>query len=232
MHLTGEQRIAAPRETVWAALNDAEVLQACIPGCEEIEKVSDTEMNAKVKAKVGPVAAKFQGSVTLSDLNPPESYRISGEGKGGAAGFAKGGATVNLAEDGDGTLLTYEVDAQVGGKLAQIGSRLIDGTAKKLAGDFFANLEEHVAQPAAEEAEDAAPQAEAAVAAAAAASHGAGAQAEHADDHGGHHGPPEPIDDPNVGAGVKTGVWVTGLIVVVILLLFIFGLGGGGGAPQ
>ena len=219
MQMTGEQRIAAPRETVWEALNDPEVLKACIPGCEEIEKVSDTEMNAKVKAKVGPVSAKFQGSVTLSDLNPPESYRISGEGKGGAAGFAKGGAVVQLAEDGDGTLLTYEVDAQVGGKLAQIGSRLIDGTAKKLAGDFFEALNQHVAGPPAEEAEvevEAAAPAEAEAEAA----HG------HDDDHG-HHAPPEPIDDPNVGAGVKPGIWVTGLIVVVILLLFIFGLGGG-----
>ena len=224
MQMTGEQRIAASRETVWDALNDPEVLKACIPGCEEIEKVSETEMNAKVKAKVGPVSAKFQGSVTLSDLNPPESYRISGEGKGGAAGFAKGGATVKLAEDGDGTILTYEVDAQVGGKLAQIGSRLIDGTAKKLAGDFFANLEAHVAAPAAEEAApDEAAQAEA---------HAADDHAHGEDEHGGHHAPPEPIDDPNVGAGVKTGVWVTGLIVVVILLLFIFGLGGGGETPQ
>ena len=176
MHMTGEQRIAAPRETVWAALNDPEVLLACIPGCEEIEKVSETEMNAKVKAKVGPVSAKFQGSVTLSDLKPPESYRISGEGKGGAAGFAKGGATVKLAEDGDGTLLTYEVDAQVGGKLAQIGSRLIDGTAKKLAGDFFTALEAQVAGPPVEAAAEAAE-----------------AEAAHAEEAHAHHGPPEPI---------------------------------------
>ena len=210
MQMTGEQRIEAPREAVWAALNDAEVLKACIPGCEEIEKVSDTEFNAKVKTKVGPVSAKFQGSVTLSDLNPPESYRISGEGKGGAAGFAKGGATVRLAEDGEATLLSYEVDAQVGGKLAQIGSRLIDGTAKKLAGDFFTALEAQVAGPPVEAAAEAAE-----------------AEAAHAEEAHAHHGPPEPIHDPNVGAGVKPGIWVTGLIVIVILLLFIFGLGGG-----
>ena len=209
MQMTGEYRIGAPREIVWIALNDPHVLKACIPGCEDIERISETEFSAKVKAKVGPVSARFMGSVTLVDLVPPESYRIIGEGKGGAAGFAKGGANVMLTEDGDGTLLAYEVDAQVGGKLAQIGSRLIDGTAKKLAGDFFASLAEQVEQV--EGAEAAGPE--------------AAAEAAEADHEGGHHGPPEPIDDPNVGAGVKQGIWVTGLIVVVILLLLIFGLG-------
>jgi carbon monoxide dehydrogenase subunit G len=126
MQLTGEQ-----------ALNDPEVLKLCIPGCEELDKTSDTGFAAKVRAKVGPVSARFAGAVTLSELNPPESYTISGEGKGGAAGFAKGGAKVHLAEDGGATTLSYEVDAQVGGKLAQIGSRLISGTAKKMADDFF-----------------------------------------------------------------------------------------------
>ncbi|MBL8688242.1 MAG: carbon monoxide dehydrogenase subunit G [Rhodospirillaceae bacterium] len=137
MEMTGEQRLPAPREVVWAALNDPEVLKQCIPGCEEIEKLSDTEMTAKVAVKVGPVSAKFTGQVTLSDLDPPNGYTISGEGKGGVAGFGKGGAKVTLAPDGDGTILRYEVTASVGGKLAQIGARLIDATAKKMAEDFF-----------------------------------------------------------------------------------------------
>lgn len=147
MNLTGEQRIEAPREAVWAALNDPEVLKQAIPGCEQIEKTSDTELNAIVKAKVGPVSAKFAGVVRLSDLDPPHGYTISGEGKGGAAGFAKGGAKVRLEEDGAATILHYEVDAQVGGKLAQIGSRLIDGTARKLSGEFFDNFAAVVAGP-------------------------------------------------------------------------------------
>ncbi|MSP48111.1 MAG: carbon monoxide dehydrogenase [Alphaproteobacteria bacterium] len=137
MEMTGEQRLPAPRDVVWAALNDPEVLRQSIPGCEEIEKLSDTEMTAKVSAKVGPVSAKFTGTVTLADLDPPNGYTISGEGKGGVAGFAKGGAKVTLEPDGDGTILRYEVTASVGGKLAQIGSRLIDATAKKMAGEFF-----------------------------------------------------------------------------------------------
>lgn len=137
MEMTGEQRLPAPREAVWAALNDPEVLKQCIPGCEEIQKTSDTEMTAKVAAKVGPVSAKFTGAVTLSDMDPPNGYTISGEGKGGVAGFAKGSAKVGLAPDGDGTILRYEVNASVGGKLAQIGARLIDATAKKMAEEFF-----------------------------------------------------------------------------------------------
>jgi hypothetical protein len=141
MKLSEERRIEASRDKVWAGLNDPEILRQSIPGCESLEKVSDTEFNAQVSAKVGPVKAKFKGNVKLSDLNPPESYRISGEGKGGAAGFAKGGATIHLAEDGDATIMTYEVDADVGGKLAQIGGRLLEGTSKKLAGEFFDNFE-------------------------------------------------------------------------------------------
>src|ERR1700691_4573801 len=120
MDMTGEYRITAPRTKVWAALNDPEILKQCIPGCEEIDKQSDTEMTAKVTAKVGPVKARFTGKVTLSDLDPPNGYRISGEGSGGPAGFAKGGATVHLVDDGNATLLSYTVDAHVGGKLAQI----------------------------------------------------------------------------------------------------------------
>ncbi len=147
MNLSGEHRIEAPRDKVWAALNDPDVLKQAIPGCEQIEKTSDTEFTATVKAKVGPVSARFSGVVRLSDLDPPNGYTISGEGKGGAAGFAKGGAKVRLEEDGAATVLHYEVDAQVGGKLAQIGSRLIDGTARKLAGEFFTNFATVVAGP-------------------------------------------------------------------------------------
>ena len=146
MEMSGEYRIEASRQTVWDALNDPEILKQSIPGCEEIERLSDTELAAKVVAKVGPVKAKFAGQVTLSDLDPPNSYRISGEGKGGAAGFAKGGANVSLKSDGEATILSYEVDATVGGKLAQLGARLIDGTAKKMAGDFFKNFAEVVTE--------------------------------------------------------------------------------------
>jgi len=137
MEIKGEYRIPAPREKVWAALNDPEILKQCIPGCEELVKLSDTEMNGKVTSKVGPVTAKFSGKVTLSDVKPPESYTIMGEGQGGVAGFAKGGAKVNLAQDGADTVLTYVADAQVGGKLAQIGSRLIQSTARVMADQFF-----------------------------------------------------------------------------------------------
>jgi carbon monoxide dehydrogenase subunit G len=140
LEMNGEYRIEASREKVWAALNDTQILKESIPGCEQINRLSETEMTATVVAKVGPVKAKFTGQVTLSDLNPPNSYRISGEGKGGAAGFAKGGANISLQSDGNATVLSYSVDATVGGKLAQLGARLIDGTAKKLAGEFFANF--------------------------------------------------------------------------------------------
>jgi uncharacterized protein len=138
MDMTGEQRIAASREAVWAALNDVNVLRQSIPGCESLERLSDTEMAATVKLQVGPVRATFSGKVTLSDLDPPNSYRISGEGSGGAAGFARGSAVVRLSDDeAGGTLMRYEVKADVGGKLAQLGGRLIDSTAKKLAAEFF-----------------------------------------------------------------------------------------------
>ena len=144
MDMSGEYRIPADRETVWKALNDPEVLKQCIPGCDSLEKTSDSSFEAKVTAKVGPVKAKFGGEVELSDMNPPASYKISGQGKGGAAGFAKGGAEVNLEEDGDETILRYEVNATVGGKLAQIGSRLVDSTARKMADQFFGKFVEVV----------------------------------------------------------------------------------------
>jgi carbon monoxide dehydrogenase subunit G len=138
MQMNDSQRILAPKEKVWAALNDPEVLKQCIPGCQNLEMSSPTEMTATVVFKVGPVKATFGGKVTLSDLDPPNSYRISGEGSGGVAGFAKGGASVRLeSETSEATILHYEVDAQISGKLAQLGQRLIDSTAKKLAGEFF-----------------------------------------------------------------------------------------------
>jgi carbon monoxide dehydrogenase subunit G len=152
MDMTGEERIEASRETVWAALNDPEVLRTCIPGCESLEKLSDTEMTAKVKLKVGPVSATFSGKVTLSDIDAPNGYKIAGEGSGGVAGHAKGSALVRLVADGTGTILKYEVKADVGGKLAQLGGRLIDATARKLAGEFFGKFGEVVGPaPAGEE---------------------------------------------------------------------------------
>ena len=147
MDMSGSARITAPVETVWRALNDAEILRQCIPGCEELEKLSDTEMTATVALKIGPVKARFQGAVELSDLKPPHSYTIRGEGKGGVVGFAKGGAEVSLAEDGpDATVLTYVVKAEVGGKIAQLGARLIDSTSKKLAAEFFSTFSQKVGQ--------------------------------------------------------------------------------------
>lgn len=145
MQLNDSQLIPAAREKVWAALNNPDVLKQCIPGCESLEMSSPTEMTATIVLRVGPVKATFGGKVTLSDLNPPTSYRISGEGSGGVAGFAKGGATVELKKESEGvTILVYQVDAQIGGKLAQLGGRLIDSTARKLAGQFFGSFSEVV----------------------------------------------------------------------------------------
>ena len=166
MEMQGSVVIPAPRQTVWDALNDPEVLRQSIPGCQSITQISPTEIDASVRTKVGPVSATFNGKVTLSDLDPPNGYTISGEGKGGAAGFAKGGAKVALTDEGDGTRLTYDVTATVGGKLAQIGSRLIDQTSKKLADEFFTKFSQNVGAAAATAA--AAPVPEAAPAAAAA----------------------------------------------------------------
>jgi carbon monoxide dehydrogenase subunit G len=140
MTMTGEVQLPARREEVWAKLNDPAVLKACVPGCEQLDKVSDTEFQAIASIKVGPVKARWKGKVRLSDMDPPNSYRISGEGEGGVAGFAKGGANVTLAEKDGGTLLAYNVEAQIGGKLAQLGQRLINSAAKKTADDFFANF--------------------------------------------------------------------------------------------
>ena len=141
MDMQGSERIEAPVETVWRALNDPEILRRSIPGCESLEKTSDTQMTAKVVLKIGPIKARFEGAVELQNLNPPHSYTIAGEGKGGLAGFAKGGADVTRTAEEDGaTLLSYTVRAEVGGKIAQLGSRLIESTSKKLAGEFFSNF--------------------------------------------------------------------------------------------
>ena len=211
MDMTGEYRIPASREAVWKALNDPEVLKQCIPGCEELEKKSDTEYAAKVTAKVGPVKAKFGGNVTMSDLDPPNGYTISGEGSGGAAGFAKGGAKVALKEDGGATVLSYTVNATVGGKLAQIGSRLIDSTAKKMANDFFAKFAEIVGgeAPVAAAAGAGAPPTAGATAAVEAAQR------------------TEPAPSPaEPGSAEKKGlpitVWVVGVIVVLGILMWFF----------
>jgi len=146
MTMSGEVQLPASREAVWTKLNDPVVLKTCVPGCEQLDKVSDTEFQAVATIKVGPVKARWKGKVRLSDLDPPNGYKISGEGEGGVAGFAKGGATVALAEKDGGTLLSYNVEAQIGGKLAQLGQRLINSAAKKTADDFFANFAKAVGQ--------------------------------------------------------------------------------------
>lgn len=145
MEMTGSQSIALPQQRVWEALNDPEVLKACIPGCDSVEKLSDTEYKLTMTAAVGPVKARFSGKLLLSDINPPNSYTIAFEGSGGAAGFGKGSSQVNLTPEGAGTRLAYTAKATVGGKLAQVGSRLIDGVARKMAEDFFVRFNEKVA---------------------------------------------------------------------------------------
>ncbi len=144
MDMTGSYRIGASRETVWAALNDVDVLKVCIPGCQEIEKTSETTMTANVVQKIGPVKAKFKGAIELLNIDAPASYTIKGEGQGGVAGFAKGGADVTLTETNGETLLEFAARAQVGGKLARLGSRLIDASAKKIATKFFDNFHGHL----------------------------------------------------------------------------------------
>jgi len=150
MELTGERLIAAPIATVWAGLNDPEVLKACINGCESLERTGDDAFAALVAVRVGPVSAKFKGNLRMSDVKPPESYTIAFDGQGGVAGFGKGSADVRLAPEGEGTRLSYQARAQVGGKMAQVGSRLIDAAAAKIAEDFFAAFEAKVAPPSAE----------------------------------------------------------------------------------
>jgi hypothetical protein len=156
MVMNGEVQLSAPRQLVWEKLNDTEALKASIPGCETLEKLSDNEFQAVATNKVGPVKARFKGKVRLSELDPPNGYRISGEGDGGVAGFARGGATVALTDKDGGTLLTYNVEAQIGGKLAQLGQRLVNGAAKKLADQFFSKFAAQFAPPADTQTSDAA----------------------------------------------------------------------------
>lgn len=155
MQMAGEQRIAASRQRVWEALNDPEILRTCIPGCQSLEKESDERLKATVEVRIGPIGARFNGAVTLSDLDPPNGYTISGEGQGGTVGFAKGGAKVSLAEDRGDTMLTYRVDAEVGGRLAQLGGPIIDATARQLAGKFFKRFGEVVGAPVVAQAQPA-----------------------------------------------------------------------------
>ena len=200
MDVTGEFRIEAPRARVWRGLNDTEVLKQCIPGCRAIERLSETELEATAVLKVGPVKAPFKGKVTLSDLDPPNSYRITGEGKGGVAGFARGEALVSLADADGATVLTYTATATVGGKLAQVGQRLLDATARKMAADFFGKFSEAMAdlgdeEPAGDIEPAAEPEGEQAASEAAA-------------------------------SGLPTWVWVTGVLAVVAGLLAVFGTRG------
>lgn len=146
MEIQADQLLAADRETIWALLNDPEVLKECIPGCEALEANNPTHMTATVALKVGPVKARFNGSVDLIELNSPISYAIVGEGKGGIAGFAKGRADVSLSEQENGTLLSYKVSVNIGGKIAQLGSRLMESTARKLSEEFFTRFSEKVAE--------------------------------------------------------------------------------------
>jgi carbon monoxide dehydrogenase subunit G len=165
MEMSGEQRIPATQAETWAALNDPEMLKACVPGCESIERVAENEYQVLMVARIGPVSAKFKGKLALADIDPPNSYSLAFEGQGGAAGFGKGAARVQLEPDGEGTLLRYQANANVGGKLAQIGSRLVDSAARKISQDFFTAFNDKVAalyapdaaQPPAGDAQHAAP---------------------------------------------------------------------------
>lgn len=202
MEMTGEQLIPAAQQQTWDALNDPEILKACIPGCESIEKHSETDYEVRMTARVGPVSAKFKGKLSLSDLNPPHSYAIAFEGQGGVAGFGKGSAQVHLATDAiegrPATKLTYSVKANVGGKLAQIGSRLVDAASRKIAGDFFSAFNDKVA-----------------------AAHGAEEHAVHEESHDDHHPEPVPRDPDLPDAKDSSLAWfAAGALVVFLVALF------------
>jgi carbon monoxide dehydrogenase subunit G len=206
MEMNGEQRIPATQQQTWEALNDPEVLKACVPGCESIEKLSDADYQVLMTARVGPVSAKFKGKLTLSDLDPPNAYSIAFEGQGGVAGFGKGGAKVRLEPDGNETVLRYDVKASVGGKLAQIGSRLVDAAAKKIANDFFDKFNAHVAglHGGAQE-------------------HGGGAEAHAADE--AHHPEPVPRDPdlPTINTATVAFIAAGALVVFLVAMVTLFG---------
>ena len=205
MDMSGEYVILAPRQAVWEALNDPNILKQCIPGCDSISKISNTEFEAKVTSKIGPVRAKFAGKVTLSEIDPPNGYTISGEGSGGAAGFAKGGAKISLSDEPEGTKLSYLVEATVGGKLAQIGSRLIDSTAKKMANDFFSKFAEVVTNGPETFIQDATETK----------SPANSAKTVTADEHQSY--------SANVrGMGLSPAAWIIGLIAALLVIVFLF----------
>ena len=207
MDFTGRYVIAALPEKVWEAINDPAILKACIPGCEQLDKTSPTDFVATAKLKIGPVSATFKGKVTLSELQPPSRLTLTGEGQGGVAGFAKGGAEVVLTPEGDGTVLTYTAKASVGGKLAQIGQRLIDGAAKQIADDFFKRFTAALTQPAVLAADPTTAELD-------------GVALLHAP----HASAQIVADAPSERRGLSPLVWVTGLIAVIVALLLAFGL--------
>jgi carbon monoxide dehydrogenase subunit G len=201
MDFNGRYVIPAPVDAVWAALNDPEILKYCIPGCEEIEKTSPTDFIAVATLKIGPVKARFRGKVALTDLDPPHRCKLAGEGQGGVAGFAKGEADVLLTEADDGTVLSYTAKATVGGKLAQIGQRLIDGAAKQIADDFFGRFTKALTDAAPVVLEPDPPVATS----------------------------PAPVEGPAVNIrpprdGLAPEIWIVGLVGVVVILLVVFGI--------
>jgi carbon monoxide dehydrogenase subunit G len=213
VEMKGEQLISAPQADVWKALNDPEILKACVPGCESIDRKSDTEYEVLMVARIGPVTAKFKGQMVLSDINPPNSYSIAFNGQGGAAGFAKGGASVQLVTEGEGTKLSYEAKANVGGKLAQIGSRLVDMAARKTADDFFQRFKETVSS--------------ANVTADSGQPHGHDTSHGHAqptdDGHGGHDDHPTPVPDDPDKPKIETSTlmfFAAGVLVVLVVAMF------------
>jgi carbon monoxide dehydrogenase subunit G len=197
MDFTGRYAISASPQRVWEGINDPAVLKACIPGCEQLDKTSPTEFVATARLKIGPLSAAFKGKVQLSELDPPHSCRLSGEGQGGVAGFAKGDAHVVLTPEGEGTVLTYTAKASVGGKLAQIGQRLIDGAAKQIADDFFKRFTQELNRPQLSPDPFVEPMAQA-----------------------------MPLDATEpVRRGVAPAIWVSGLIAVIVILLLVFAVG-------
>lgn len=212
MEMQNEQRLALPRQTVWDALNDPEVLKACIPGCESFDKAEENTYDATVSTKVGPVKARFKGRVTLQDLNPPESYTLSFEGQGGQAGFAKGNASVSLTEEEGETRVSYQVHATVGGKLAQLGSRLVNGAAQKTANDFFENFVQHMGGGEEQTGEETAGETPAG---------GAQPQAGEADRGAGQQAEAQPAESKSGGG--SAWAWIVALIVIVVVIaLFAF----------